>query len=94
MIEDDTDASGWHAIDRALKPIYGDLEPKHWGTLINRELGGKDPLYGISAYLGQEPFHWHFVTYGMTELYEKDSDNPDQSGWGFEFTFRLARKER
>jgi hypothetical protein len=30
------------------------------------------------------------VTYGFTELYEKESDNPDVSGFGFELTFRLA----
>jgi len=55
-------------------------------------LGGPDPLDGISAYVRTEPVpHWHYISYGMSELYEKESDNPEQSGWGFEFTFRLAR---
>ncbi len=27
----------------------------------------------------------------MTELYEKESDDADYSGWGFEFTFRIPR---
>src|SRR5262249_54343294 len=35
--------------------------------------------------------HWHFVTYGFTELFHKQSEDPDQSGHGFELTLRLAR---
>ncbi|MGW6697178.1 suppressor of fused domain protein [Nocardia sp. NPDC055049] len=32
------------------------------------------------------------MSFGMTELDEKESQNPDESGWGFEFTFRLTRR--
>ncbi|MFG1998023.1 suppressor of fused domain protein [Spirillospora sp. NPDC048911] len=90
---DETDESpGWAAIDGALAGLYGDTEPYHWGTLHKWVLGGPDPLDGISVYARDEPVpHWHFVSYGMTELYEKQSENPEESGWGFEFTFRLAR---
>ena len=35
--------------------------------------------------------HWHYVTYGFTELYEKKSEDPEVSGYGFELTFRLKR---
>ncbi|MBX6387250.1 MAG: suppressor of fused domain protein [Microbispora sp.] len=88
----DETSPGWDAIDGALARIYGDTEPYHWGTIIKWALGGPDPLDGISAYRREDPVpHWHYVSYGMTELYEKQSDNPDESGWGFEFTFRLAR---
>jgi hypothetical protein len=34
--------------------------------------------------------HWHFVTYGLSELYAKESDDPEESGYGFELTFRLV----
>src|SRR5688500_9386346 len=87
---DETDESPvWAAIDGALARIYGDAEPHHWGTLHKWVLGGPDPLDGISVYPRDEPVpHWHYVSYGMTELYEKQSENPDESGWGFEFTFR------
>ena len=39
-----------------------------------------------------DPFrHWHFVTYGFSELFGKSQDNsPDKSGFGFELTFRVA----
>ncbi|MCP2337796.1 suppressor of fused domain protein [Actinomadura rupiterrae] len=85
------ESPGWNAIDEALRPIYGDAEPRHWGTILNYRLGGPDPLDGVSAY--PRDGHWHYVSYGMSELYEKESDNPDESGWGFEFTFRLARPD-
>lgn len=89
--QDDPPALGWEAIDRALAPLYAGQEPKHWGTLISCRLGGPDPLDGVSAYKRLEPVpHWHFVTYGFSELYEKDSDNTEISGWGFELTLRLA----
>jgi hypothetical protein len=86
------EAPGWAAIDAALERIYGTTEPLHWATLHKWALGGPDPLDGISVHPRADPVpHWHFVGYGMSELYEKESDNPDESGWGFEFTFRLAR---
>lgn len=86
------ESPGWSAIDAALRPLYGDTEPYHLGTVLKWALGGPDPLDGISVYARTEPVpHWHFISYGMTELYEKESENPDESGWGFEFTFRLAR---
>lgn len=85
-------APGWDAIDAALRPLYGDDQAHHYGTLIGWRLGGQDPLDGISAYAREDPVpHWHFVTYGMSELYEKESEVAEESGWGLEFTLRLAR---
>src|SRR5690606_5975984 len=87
---DDLQASGWEAIDSALAPLYGSQTPKHYGALIGYELGGPDPIRGISAYKRIDPVpHWHFITYGFSELYDKESDNKDVSGWGFELTMRL-----
>jgi hypothetical protein len=89
--DDEPRAVGWDAIDAALKPVYGDCEPKHYGTILPWMLGGNDPLQGISAYKNLEPLpHFHYVTYGFSELYEKESDNAELSGFGFELTFRLA----
>jgi hypothetical protein len=85
------DSPGWDAIDDALRPIYGDREPLHFGTVLPAALGGPDPIHGISAYLNSAPApHWHFVTYGFSELWQKDSDDLEVSGFGFELTFRLA----
>ena len=88
---DDVEPIGWDAIDAALAPIYGKREPKHYGTILSGMLGGDDPLQGISVYKNLSPQpHYHFLTYGFSELYEKESDDPEFSGFGFELTFRLA----
>jgi suppressor of fused-like protein len=87
-----SDAPGWDAIDARLAELYPDLEPKHYGTLHRFALGGPDPLDGVSFYPRAAPVpHWHLVGYGMSELYAKETDDPDESGWGFEFTLRVAR---
>lgn len=92
--ESNESAIGWVAIDNALVRLYGSLEPKHYGTIVKYMMGGADPLDGISAYPVDEPVpHWHFVTYGLTELYDKASPRADVSGFGFELTLRLTREQ-
>lgn len=89
----EANTAGWDAIDRAVTAIYGEQEPKHYGTIISYALGGHDPLDGISAYKADSPYpHWHFVTYGFSELYDKELDDDEYSGYGFELTFRLVRQ--
>lgn len=83
-------APGWDAITRECERVYpGQDNPKHYATLIKWMLGGKDPLDGISIYDGGD--YWHFVTYGLSELYEKESDNKEISGYGMEFTLKLKK---
>ncbi len=41
----------------------------------------------MSAYRVDD--HWLFVTYGLSELFTKVSDDAAVSGWGEELTFRL-----
>jgi suppressor of fused len=87
----DEAAPGWDAIDRHLEAHYGPDEPQHWGTIIRYRLGGPDPLDGVSAYdHAGPPGHWHYVSYGLSELYAKESEDAARSGWGIELTFRLA----
>jgi len=82
---------GWDAISAALDRLYPGQEPKHYATLVKWMLGGPDPLDGVSAWKRLSPVpHWHFMTYGLSELYAKESDDADTSGYGFELTFRLA----
>ncbi|HSK04858.1 MAG TPA: suppressor of fused domain protein, partial [Kofleriaceae bacterium] len=89
----DDRAPGWEAIDAALRPIYGDdADPIHYAAAVPYALGGKDPLEGISAYPRDTPVpHWHLVTYGFTDLFDKESADPAVSGYGFELTLRLLR---
>ena len=88
--ESELDARGWDAITEAFEKLYpGQDNPLHYGTLIPWQLGGNDPLRGISIYDGGDYFH--FVSYGLSELYEKESKDPEWSGYGFEFTLKLKK---
>jgi len=80
----DDSAPGWDAIDAAMRARFGDQEPLHWGSDL---LPGQDGLTGLSAYRDQGV--WFLVTYGLSELFFKESDDPTVSGWGFELTMRV-----
>lgn len=82
--------SGWDAITAEFERIYPDqTDPKHYGVIVSWALGGNDPLDGISIYDGGD--YWHFVSYGLSELYDKESKDPEYSGFGFELTFKLKK---
>jgi Suppressor of fused protein (SUFU) len=83
----DDEAPGWDAIDAALRAVHGDAEPFHRGLVPGVAFGS--PLQGASAY--PEADHWHFVTYGLTELFVKESDDSEISGFGYELTMRVRR---
>ena len=85
--------AGWAALDSALEAVYDGVEPvQHWGTVRRWSAGGRDPLDGISVYARTDPVpHWHYVSYGLSELYAKEREDPLVSGWGFELTARLRR---
>ena len=89
------DAVGWLSIDEKVNEIYGQQEPQYFGTIIKYMLGGKDPLDGISVYENQnQENHYHIVSYGLSELYyNEESAGKEFSKYGFEFTFRLKKKE-
>ena len=83
-------APGWDAITAAFDALYpGQDSPLHFGCLIPWRLGGPDPLQGISVYDAGDCFH--FVTYGLTDLYEKEGNDPNYSGFGYEFTLKLRK---
>ena len=87
-----TASPGWEAIEAALRDVYGDLQPLHWGSDPAARLGGDEPLDGISAYRAERGRpHWHLVTFGLSELYRKELEEPSISGFGLELTLRLAR---
>lgn len=89
--QEEVHAYGWDAITRECERVFpGRKGPEHhYGTLIKWSLGGGDPLDGISIYDGGD--YWHFVTFGLSELYEKECDNQEYSGYGMEFTLKLKK---
>lgn len=55
--------------------------------------GGSVAVDAIRVYPGDGPRpYWHLVSFGMSELYAKVTDDPGASGWGFEFSLRVARR--
>ncbi len=87
---DNNDVPGWDAITAEAERVYPTQKnPKHYGTLIKYKFGGKDPIDGISVYDSGK--YWHFITYGISELYDKKTDNKEISGYGMEFTFKLKK---
>lgn len=90
MDNNEVNTQGWDAITTEFERIYpGQTNPKHFGTLIKWSLGGNDPLDGISIYDAGD--YWHFVTYGLSELYEKECEDAEYSGYGYEMTFKLKK---
>jgi len=80
---------GSEDLEARLAALYPGQAPKHWGTVMRYADGGPDPLDGVSAYRSKASDHWHYVSFGFSELSEKRSNHADVSGWGFELTFRL-----
>lgn len=84
------EAPGWDAIDAALSALYPSVMPVHVAPGLGVAFGSG--VQGISAYAASK--HWHYVTYGLSELWVKETEDPETSGFGYEFTMRVPRSER
>jgi suppressor of fused len=84
----DDAAPGWDAITDAMAAIHGPQEPRHWAA--GSTLPGASGLYGLSAYDADD--HWHFVTFGLSELWAKESEDREVSGFGYELTMRTSHQ--
>jgi hypothetical protein len=82
-------APGWAALDVALQALHPGQVPHQFASKTAYDPGSPSPLPAISVYEGDG--HWHYVTYGLTELFDKTSAQADVSGFGFELTLRLPR---
>lgn len=51
-----------------------------------------EAIYGYRR--TEEQPHWLLVAFATSELHEKHSDIPEQSGWGYELTLRFAADTR
>ena len=86
------DAPGWDAIAGALEKIYDPANERHYASRLHASLGGEDYLDGVSIFDSIEGTpHRHLVSFGMSELYyDPQSSQGEFSGWGFEFSMRVA----
>lgn len=83
----DEAAPGWDALEKHVQDRLGlEGEHVHWGS---GTLPGQEGLYGVSAYAVQDV--WLYLTFGLSELFEKESDDIEVSGWGIELTMRVPR---
>ena len=81
-------AVGALSIEKRLKQIYGDLEPRFYSPQVMSFQGGEEPLDGVAVY-DVNGYH-NLVSYGMSHLYySEESVGADFSKWGFEFSFRV-----
>lgn len=77
------------AIEKAFEKVYPGITPKFFMNTHPWRLGGSEPLDYIYVYDCGE---WlHFVSMGLSDLYEKESNDTETSGFGMEFTFRLKK---
>jgi suppressor of fused len=84
---------GWDAIESAFAELYPGQSARHWthdGVMRMHDLRNppENPFDGVSIYDGGT--FWHYVSFGLSDLYEKESTD-EWSGFGYEFTFRLAK---
>lgn len=92
MGEETADSSGFDAICDVMEKHFPDQEGLFYGTVVPYSLGGEDPLDGVEIWDAADGApHWLYVSYGFSELYEKECEDPDISGYGFELTFRLKK---
>jgi suppressor of fused len=85
--------AGRDAIREALSLAHPDEPCFELATRLKRRDGGDDPLDGFTVFLVDRPVaHWLYVSYGFSDLDQKETDDLILSGYGFELCFRLARE--
>lgn len=85
----DFDAPGWDAIDRWVGSNFRGHTPHQFTSQTPYDLDSPSPLAAITVWPTRSPPGWIYVTYGLSELFEKSSPDPAISGFGFELTFRI-----
>jgi suppressor of fused len=91
MAEPDKEGPGLAALKAHVDRIDSGPPSDQFFPRNPRRFQRGGPLHAVTVHALDDPRHWHLVTYGLSELFEKESPDKDVSGWGFELTFRLAR---
>lgn len=89
MSDEPVEAPGWDAIDRFVGAHFGGQTPHQFTSRTPYELDSPNPLPAVTVWSTRAPAGWLYVSYGLSELFEKTSDDPDVSGFGFELTLRI-----
>lgn len=70
---------------------YKHIEPEYYRPLISAELGGDFLLDSIVTYKTRDIIE--FVTLGFSDVGEKEIENGEYSGYGFELSIKLNIKD-
>ncbi len=85
-----TQLYGMEAIDKEVESVYpSNTLHTNYVALERWDLGGTEPLDKVTIHDGGD--YYKYVTYGLTELYDKESKDKTKSGFGMEFTFKLKK---
>jgi hypothetical protein len=84
-------APGWASLDQACAIVHPDALPHQFTSATPYDLDSRNPLPAVCVWETRDG-QWHYVTYGLSELFEKSSPQPDISGFGFELGLRLRRE--
>lgn len=86
----ETHRYGMDAIEKEVERVYpNESLYTNYVPMIRWDLGGPDPLDRVTIHDGGD--YYKYVTYGLTELYDKESEDQTKSGFGMEFTFKLKK---
>ena len=86
----ETNRYGMDAIEKEVERVYPNNSLyTNYVPMIGWDLGGPDPLDRVTIHDGGD--YYKYVTYGLTELYDKESKDQTKSGFGMEFTFKLKK---
>lgn len=92
--EEKTERPGFEALSAVLEQRCSGKTGLYYRVTAARTLRKRETLDGVEVRAMEEPeAHWLYVTYGFSELGEKECADPDRSGYGFELTFRLKKEE-
>lgn len=94
MEEIKEERAGFEALSRILEQRCPEETGIYYGVTAARTLRKRETLDGVEVRAMKEPVpHWLYVTYGFSELGEKECRDLDRSGYGFELVFRLKKEE-
>lgn len=97
MSETPLNAPGWQALDNRFCALYPDALPHQFTSPTPYDLDSAHPLPAITVWeapaQGSAPRFWHYLSYGLSELFEKTTQDAEHSGLGFELTLALPRSE-
>jgi Suppressor of fused protein (SUFU) len=85
---------GWNIIEETFNTMYPGQhynywEPKGIMAMHDRKTPPENPLYAIAVYDAGNA--WHYVSFGLTDLYGSLALQEGISGFGYEFTMKVNK---